>query len=269
MEVNKAAVNNLIRNVEGEMRRVEESGESQITEELVKSLMPKAVPMSVVKEVVDHIHSIEENTGIPQELFEDQFMSYTHLIGQGMPIDKLINAIKFVTFIQAGNTQGEAYALVFPDKVADMKKDNRDWSSFATMYAKTKAVTSIMKTAILSPYITYKPWEAKVMQKLAHLMDGRGAKETDYVSPTVQLNAALGFLAYIKPPDESKLTLNIGMSEDAKAVQQNLADQIAEMSRLQRERFQAGESLKDIQKVGIVIDAEVSDEFETRQCMRN
>lgn len=259
MEVNKVAVANLIRNVEGEMRRVEETGESQITEELIQSLMPRAVPASVVKEVVTQIHSIEETTGIPQELFEDQFMSYTHLMGKGMPIDKLINAIKFVTFIQAGNTQGEAYAFVFPDKVADMKKSGRDWSSFATMYAKTKAVTAIMKTAILSPYITYKPWEAKVMQKLVQLMDGRGAKETDYVSPTVQLNAALGFLGYIKPPDESKLTLNIGMSDDAKAVQQNLADQIAEMSRLQRERFQSGESLRDIQRVGIVIDADVEE----------
>ena len=257
MEVNKTAVNNLIKNVTGEIRRVEESGESQITPELLRKVLPKSVNDEVLESIVEHIHKIEEDVGIPQELFEDQFMSYTHLLGQGMPIDKLINAIKFVTFIQAGNTQGEAYALVFPDKVADMKKDNRDWSSFATMYAKTKAVTSIMKTAILSPYLTYKPWEAKVMQKLMHLMDGRGAKETDYVSPTVQLNAALGFLGYIKPPEDNKLTLDIG--PNMTSAQQNLADQISRMVDVQMHKVKNGESIKDIQRLGIVIEGEIDE----------
>lgn len=259
MEVNKKQVANLIKNVEGEIRRVEETGESMVTFESVREMLPKSVNNMTVQAVVDHIHGIEDEYGIPQDMFEDQFMSYSHLLGKGISIDKLINAIKFVSFVQAGNTQSEAYAIVFPAKVASMKAEGRDWSSFAAMYAQTKAVVSIMKTAILSPYITYKPWEAKVMQKLTHLMDGRGAKETDYVSPTVQLNAALGFLSYIKPPEENKLTLNVGMTDDAKAVQQNLADQIAIMARQQQEQFQAGRSLKDIQRVGIVLEADVED----------
>lgn len=256
IEVNKTAVDNLIKNVTGEIRRVEESGESQITMELLRKLVPRTINEEVLQAILKHIQDIEDSTGIPQELFEDQFMSYTHLLGKGIPIDKLINAIKFVTFIQAGNTQGEAYALVFPDKVADMKKDNREWSSFATMYAKTKAVTSIMKTALLSPYLTYKPWEAKVMQKLMHLMDGRGAKETDYVSPTVQLNAALGFLGYIKPSD-SAITIDIG--PNASSAQQNLADQISRMVDLQADKLRKGESIHNVQRLGIIIEGEVDE----------
>lgn len=257
MEINKTAVSNLIKNVEGEIRRIEESGASQITPELLRKYLPRTVNNEVIESIIKHIHSIEENTGIPQELFEDQFMSYTHLLGQGLPIDKLINAIKFVTFIQAGNTQSEAYALVFPDKVVDMQKNNRDWSSFATMYAKTKAVTSIMKTAILNPYLTYKPWEAKVMQKLMHLMDGRGAKETDYVSPTVQLNAALGFLGYIKPPEKNQLTLDIG--PNMSSAQQNLADQISRMVDLQMQKINSGVSIYDAQKLDIVVEGEIDE----------
>ena len=47
------------------------------------------------------------------------------------------------------------------------------------------------------------------------------------------------------------------MDDESKAVSQNLADQIEKMAELQLQRLRGGESLDSIQKVGIVMDAEV------------
>ena len=57
------------------------------------------------------------------------------------------------------------------------------------------------------------------------------------------------------------INLNAGVTDEAKAVQQNLADQIENMAAIMAQRMAKGESLKDIQKIGIIVDAnEAEDE---------
>lgn len=259
MAVNNS-IKNLIKNVEGEVRRVNESEESLVTEDTIRELYKGKVNDETVKAVVDRIHRIEETDGILQDYFEEQFMSYTDLIGPGVSIDKVINAVKFVSHVQSGLSNTKAYELVFPTKAAQIKGRNGDTSSFATAYAKSKTVVEIMSRSAIRADVEFMPIRNQLVKKLVDLTNGKGAKVDDYVSPTVQLNAALGALEYLKPPEDKSIDLKIGMSEEAIAMQKNLADQIAASAAAMRQQFEQGRSIKEIQKVGITIDAEVEEQ---------
>lgn len=259
MEVNNS-VKNLIKNVAGEVRRVNESEESMINEETIRSLYKGKVNEETVAATVAKIHAIEETDGILQDYFEEQFMSYTDLVGPGLSIDKVINAIKFVCHVQCGLSNTKAYELVFPEKAQQIKaRPGGDTSSFATEYAKSKAVVEILSRSAIRADIEFMPVRNQLIKKLVDLTNGKGAKVDDYVSPTVQMNAALGALDYMKPPEDKSIDLKIGYNEEAMAMQQNLASQLAASAAAMRQQFESGRSLKEIQKVGIIIDAEVEE----------
>ena len=155
-------------------------------------------------------------------------------------------------------TQSKAYALVFPEKTQEILARGGDVSSFASQYAGTKVPTTIMQDIQIGPSITYAPLRHQIVQKYMDLMNGKGADGP--CSPTVQLNAAIALMDYIKLPEEMTINLNAGITDEAKAVQQDLADQIKNMAALMSQRMANGESLKDIQKIGITIDSGVVDE---------
>lgn len=257
--VNKNAVNNLVKNVKNEINYADEVDGQDIDIDTIRPLVSKNVNDETLQIIVDKIHNAEKDSGIPQDFFEEKFMAYTHLIGKGLSVDKLINAIKFVNLIlmpKISNTK--AYEIVFPAKAKQIKDRGGDCSSFATMYAKTKAVTEILSNSILAPNVEYKPLEPKLIEKLVQLSSGIGAKADDYVSPTVQLNATLGALDYIKAPIDN--TLNVNMNNDATVeANNNLAKQLANMAAVQREQLESGRDISEVQKLNITYGEEIVD----------
>lgn len=246
---------NLIRNVEGQVRRIQEQEGPQITAELLTNLLKGKVNQETIDAVLDEVQHIEERSGISQDYFEEQFLTHADLLGPGVTAGILINAIKYVALVQSGLTSQKAYDAVFPQKAAEIYARGSDTSSFATMYAKKKTVVEIMKRSIIRDDIRYAPLRDKLLDKLVQLSNGRGAKEDDYVSPTVQLNATLGALDYLKPPEDKAIDLKIGYNEEAKAMQQSIIEQLAANAALMRQQFESGRSLKEIQRVNVVIDA--------------
>lgn len=255
MEVNKTAVSNLVRNVEGEVRRIQESDEYQLNEEVLRELLKNKVNDATIKAIMEDIEQIEERDGISRDYFEEQFTSHLDLLGQGVYPKKLIEAIKFVSLVQSGLTNQKAYDAVFPQKAAQVYGRGSNTSSFAAEYAKKKTVVEIMKRSIIRDDIRHAPLRDKLLHKLIELSNGKGAKPDDYVSPTVQLNATLGALDYLKPPEDKSIDLKIGYNEEAKAMQQSIAEQLAANAALMRQQFEAGRSLKEIQRVNVIIDA--------------
>ena len=258
MEVNNS-IKNLVKNVAGEVRRANESEESLVTEDTIRSMYKGKVNEETITAIVAKIHAIEETDGILQDYFEEQFMSYTDLIGPGISIDKIINAIKFVSHVQSGLSNTKSYELVFPEKALQIKARKSDTSSFATEYAKSKAVVEILSRSAIRADIEHRPLVNQLLKKLVDLTNGKGAKVDDYVSPTVQLNATLGALDYLKPPEDKSIDLRIGLNAEAMAMQQNVADQIAASAAIMRKQFESGRSLREIQRVGITIDAEIEE----------
>ena len=88
-------------------------------------------------------------------------------------------------------------------------------------------------------------------------MNGKAADGP--ASATVQLNAAIALMDYIKIPEAMTINLNHGVADEAKAIQQNLADQIENMAAVMAKSYQSGKDIREIQKIGIVQDAELVD----------
>lgn len=233
--------------------------EGKITPEKLRIMLPKNSRVKTDQSTVDLINKMIDESACHKGLMEERLMSHLHLIGPGVGFTQLLNGIKFVTLSTTpGMTQSKAYVLVFPDKAQEILERGGDISSFASQYAATKVPTTIMQDIQIGPSITYAPLRHQVVQKYIELMNGKAADGP--CSPTVQLNAAIALMDYIKVPEEMTINLNANVSEEAKAVQQNLADQIENMASLMAKRMANGESLRDIQKIGIVVDSGVTDE---------
>ena len=254
-------------NIKDEMRNLPEPqnpndlliDEGKITPEKLRAMLPKNSRVKTDQSTVDLINKMIDESACHKGLMEERLMSHLHLMGPGVGFTQLLNGIKFVTLSTTpGMTQSKAYALVFPDKAQEILERGGDISSFASQYAATKVPTTVMQDIQIGPSITYAPLRHQVVQKYIELMNGKAADGP--CSPTVQLNAAIALMDYIKVPEEMTINLNANVSEEAKAVQQNLADQIENMASLMAKRMANGESLRDIQKIGIVVDSGVTDE---------
>lgn len=233
--------------------------EGTITSEKLKAMLPKGSRVKTDQSTVDLINKLIDESACHKGLMEERLMSHLHLMGPGVGFTQLLNGIKFVTLSTTpGMTQSKAYALVFPDKAQEILERGGDISSFASQYAGTKVPTTIMQDIQIGPSITYAPLRHQVVQKYIDLMNGKAADGP--CSPTVQLNATMALYEMIKLPEAMTINLNHGVADEAKAVQQNLADQIENMAALMAKRMANGESLKDIQRIGVVVDAEIVDE---------
>ena len=234
--------------------------EGTITSEKLRAMLPKNSRIKTDQATVELINKMIDESACHKGLMEERLMSHLHLMGPGVGFTQLINGIKFVTLSTTpGMTQSKAYAIVFPDKTQEILARGGDVSSFASQYAGTKVPTTIMQDIQIGPSITYAPLRHQVVQKYIELMNGKGADGP--CSPTVQLNAATGLMEYREVPEAITLTLNASVTDEAIAIQQNLADQIENMATIMAQRMAKGESLKDIQKIGIIVDAnEAEDE---------
>ena len=61
-------------------------------------------------------------------------------------------------------------------------------------------------------------------------------------------------------PEDNTIELKLGMSDEAISVQQTIAEQLKENARVMRERFKSGEQLDKVQQLGVVVQAEVSED---------
>ena len=55
------------------------------------------------------------------------------------------------------------------------------------------------------------------------------------------------------------INMNHSVADEAKAIQQNLADQIENMAMIMARSYQNGRDIRDVQKIGLVQDAELVD----------
>ena len=238
------------------------SKEQGITREKLMEFVPRGYGGKVTDAVLEMIRRVEQDTGMDQGLFEEQLLSYTHLLGPGVSFEKLINAIKFVALREVARGQARAYKIVFPEKAAEIEARGGSVDSFATMYASTKVVVEVQKLNMVSASITHRPLANQMLKKMTDLANGIGANPDDRVSPTVQLNAAIAVYEAVKMPEDNTMELKIGMSDSYQTVQESLAEQLKATAEAQMAALRAGKSLDEVQRIKIrtenVIDAELA-----------
>ena len=145
-----------------------------ITKERIRSLLPKKTSIAVTDEVMKLVQNMEADTGLPQELLEEDFLGYMHLLSNGKNTNSLVelaNAIKFCN-LKRNYTNKEAWAIVFPTKYNQLVEENRQVDNFVSMYANSKLVVAIDKEMLIPIHLQYAPYFHAAVKKQFELMNG-------------------------------------------------------------------------------------------------
>ena len=238
--------------------------ESQsITREKLKRFLPKGSSVQVTDEVLDMINNMERDTGLPQDLMEQNLMSYMHLIGKikSISINELANAMKYCT-LKRNMTNKEAWAIIFPKKYDELVTSNRQVDSHVSMYNSSKIVVEIDKQMIIPVYIQHNAYHHAAIKKQYDLMNGIDG-EGGQVSAMVMHLAAKELALITKMPEDKTIELKIGMSDAAMAQQQEMNDALSAIVANQSKMFASGADASEIQKIHTVkVIEESNDTYE-------
>lgn len=227
-----------------------------ITVDKLKSLLPKKVNVNVTEEIVHLINNMENDTGLPQELMEEDLMSYMHLFGsvKGVGMKELVNAIKFCN-LKRNYDNKEAWAIVFPERYNALVEANKQIDNHVSMYNNSKMVSAVDKEMLIPVSMQYAPYFHAAVKKNFELMNGHAAPDSNgkpmNVSPMVQHLAAKELAVLTKPLEEQKLSVTVNPSDAALSAQTEMNDMLKTIVAGQRERLKKGESIIDVQQIGI------------------
>ena len=228
-----------------------------ITVDKIKGLLPKNTNIAVTEEIVSLINSMEDDTGLPQELLEEDFMSYMHVVGsmKGVGLKDLVNAIKYCNLTKNYDNK-EAWSIVFPDKYNALVEGNKQIDNHVSMYNRSKLVVAIEKEMLIPVSLMYSKHFHEATQELYKIgVLGRGGKDAKgqemTVTPMVRVQALKELTTLTKQPEEQKLAVTINPGEAAVSMQQEMNDQLKSIVANQRQRLEDGDDIIDVQAIGI------------------
>lgn len=187
------------------------SGVAPLTEAEFKAALPDKVKKSVSQALIDEVNKIMTDPGF-FEHYRDNLISYTKVMADGKyKIQGYVDAVKYVSHKLMGASNIEAYSKTFPDKIAQFAAAGvsaKDISSYCAAYNKGQLVNALMAQTMIPVHIYNQDYFQKALNTQFELMN-------DYtVSPKVRSDAANSLLTHLKPPEVTKVELDISHKED-------------------------------------------------------
>lgn len=223
--------------------------ESTLTVELLSSLVPKHLKSQVKQSLIDTINNSIKD---PEHMayYRENVIGLTSVLSKGkIQLDKYLNAVRYVSFKQMGCTNKDAYIKTFPNKYADFVARGvsiKDISSYYTMYDQTKTVTLVKEQSMIPVYIHNMDIRQQLITKLFTIA------MNDNESTRNQIEAGKVVIAETKPPEESKIAIDIGVKQESFIDEFNDAMKI--MVQKQKELIAQGGDVKAIANAKIVTD---------------
>jgi len=236
--------------------RIIPEGSQRITVNRLKEMLPNKTSIAVTQEVVDLINRMEDDTGLPQEMLEEDLMSYMHILGgmRGVGMKELVNAIKFCN-LKRNYDNKEAWAIVFPDKYNALVEGNKQVDNHVSMYNGSKLVTLIDKEMLVPVHLQYAPYFHAAVKKQFEIMNGKAGKDASgkemTVSPMVMHLAAKELATLTRQPEESKLNISVNPGEAAISAQSEMNELLQSIVANQRKQLLDGGNIIDVQVMGI------------------
>ena len=226
-----------------------------ITKDRIRSLLPKKTNIAVTDEVVKLVRNMETDTGLPQELMEEDFLSYLHILnGSNNSLIELANAIKYCN-LKRNYSNKEAWSIVFPVKYNELVEGNKTVDNFVSMYTNSKLVIAIDKEMLIPIHLQYAPYFHAAVKKQYELMNGTSTKDVKgnemNVSPMVQHLAAKELAVLTRQPEETKLDISITPSDAALGMQSDMNDQLKQIVAYQKQQLENGVDIIEAQVIGL------------------
>src|SRR5574343_219729 len=224
-----------------------------IQEEQFKNLLPKQYKGTITQEVMDSINNALSDP-IAMEAFKGTLLSYTSVMNDGrFKIGDYINAVKYVSLKLLGHRNVKAYFKTFPDrhqKFIDEGTSDKDISAYVAAYNKNKLFNLIMAQTLVPHHVLNNHMYQEALNVQFELMK-------DAKSEKVRCDAANSLLIHLKPPETTKIELDIGVKEDG--IISSLKEKMVELAAMQAKHIELGlSSANDIARSNLIIDGEYS-----------
>lgn len=188
----------------------------QITVAELQKALPPQFKANATQQLADALNNLPLDS-VQNEGIRENFLTYANVLGDGkFKMMDYMNAIVFVTLKMLGKTSKDAYAIVFPNRHAELTAkgtSQKDYASYVSAYAKGKLVMAITEQALIPVWLSNAPVYQKAINVQAHLMENAD-------SELVRTQAANSLLTHLAKPKEAvnnalkiELNDNSGMGE--------------------------------------------------------
>lgn len=233
----------------GTVKREKENKVYEVCEvkEWFKRSIKAGKQISIEGNALDVINKTVNDEGFDAERFIDSLITYQDaLMGENVSLIDYVNAIKFCSFLEIyeGNST-KAYAETFrerdfvKDKV-NCPTDSREYkilAGAASRYRKMPLVVNILTQAEVPLYLMFQGYRYKAVSVLVREMEKANLSRD-------RINAADKLLTHLKPPENYKIELDVGIKTD------NIVNQYEAMLKgmveKQKELLLAGERVEAI-----------------------
>ena len=177
-----------------------------------KEALPPQMKKRVDQDLIDSINDLINKEDARDE-FRDNIIGLSSILKEGkFPMDKYVNAVRFISYTLMGHNFKEAYKMTFREKVNGWiaeGKSEKDISSACAIYNNGKLVNLVRKSAQVPSYIINADKRQDAINKLAEKMADSN------VSDKNQIDAATALLTHLKPPEDTKVELDFSIKEDS------------------------------------------------------
>lgn len=224
-----------------------------LTKEMFDRALPKQSRIKVTDDLIDEINSVMNDPQL-RENFRDNILSHAKIMADGKyKIESYLNAVRYVSHKSLGSTNIEAYAKTFPSRyqrLVDEGANNKVISAYSTAYNKTDLVVKITSQALVPIHILNADILQQAINKQASIMNNCDA------SYKVQSDAANSLMTHLRPPEASKVELDISIKQDKSL--DELRETTLALARQQRAMIESGAmNAKDIAHSKLLINGEI------------
>ncbi len=218
----------------------------RVSVESLKKLVPTRSKRYITENHVNIINAALDDQDYKDVLYENFFTWFDVMHTSQYKIESYANAVKYCTHKLMGNNNLQAYIKTFPakhEKFVAKGKAKNVINGHVSMYNKSDLVVKIMERSLIPVWIMNSGILQEAINMQATLM--RDAK-----SETVRMKAAATLIEHLKQPENVKVDLNVGVSNDTV---EDLRDITRSLAVEQRRMIQAGGmSARDVAEMRVV-----------------
>lgn len=196
----------------------------KLTKDDFSTALPSNVTKGINSAVIDYVNSALEDQDT-RERFKENLFNYNKVLSEGKyKVSDYINAVMYISFKSMNYTNIEAFERTFPDKMkryAEEGKSIDQIHNFVSAYNRTKLVVSLTAQAIIPTHILNQDLYQEALNVNAQLM--RSSKRDE-----VRQRAAEFLASHLAAPTDSKVKLDIGVSEDFLTELRNATDRLVD-----------------------------------------
>lgn len=228
----------------------------ELSVDVIQSQLTKSQRNQITDETLQEVKKLAEDPDYGPEFIEsyiDHLNVYKESVGRSH--EQFLNALKFFSLVESGNSLTDAYIKLFPERFEARKKNyppeeqkKNIMRGEASRFNTSKLVTEIKKVAAIPVQLVHRHILHEAILEQAHLM--RSAR-----SEMVRQKAAACLITELKPTEDNVIKLEV--EDGANSAIDELRKATEALAAAEHKRVQAGVPLKDIAESSIIVEGEV------------